>query len=189
MQLSHTLTEEKGEILDHWIDAVLSSYPADASGIFKREKDRFANPIGYNTKQALTSLYDALFAGAEPDFDKVLPALDEFVKIRAVQTFAPSEAVAFVFQLKETVGAECRKKGAPEISLSEWHAFEALLDRVAAMVFDLYMACRERLYQTRIQEIKSKNHMLIAGGCPSARLREEKQQKAEIQPIHIHNTK
>ena len=189
MQLQEFLAEEKGEILPRWIKAVLASYPADAARIFQREQDRFANPIGYATEHALTRLYDLLFAGSTPDFTQIGPVLEEFVKIRAVQTFAPSEAVAFVFALKQTVREACGAKDAPAVTVAEWQELETRLDRVAAMVFDLYMACRERLYQTRVQEIKSRNHLAVAAGCPSARLREAENNKAEIQPIHIHNTK
>lgn len=190
MHLQQFLAEEKGEILPRWISAVLDSYPADAARIFKREQDRFANPVGRCADEALTRLYDLLFAsGATPDFDQVGPVLEEFVKIRAVQDFSPSAAVAFVFALKKIVRAACDAKDAPTVTVAEWQDLEELLDRVAGMVFDLYMACRERLYQTRIQEIRSKNHYAIASGCPSARLREANNHTAEIQPIHIHNTK
>lgn len=189
MQLQEFLAEEKGEILPRWISAVLDTYPTDAARIFKREQDRFANPIGYNTEDALTRLYDLLFVSATPDFAQVRPALEEFVKIRAVQDFAPSAAVDLVFALKKVVRAACATKEAPAISVADWQELEERLDRVAGMVFDLYMACRERLYQTRVQEIKSRNHHVVAAGCPSARLREHNTHTAEIQPIHIHNTK
>lgn len=189
MQLQEFLAEEKGEILPRWIDAVLASYPADAARIFKREQDRFANPIGYNAEHALTRLYDLLFVAATPDYTQVGPVLEEFVKIRAVQTFAPSAAVAFLFALKKTVREACSAKDAPAITLAEWQELEERIDRVTGLVFDLYMGCRERLYETRVREIKSRNHQVIAEGCPSARLRQANNQKAEMQPIHIHNTK
>lgn len=189
MHLQEFLAEEKGEILPRWISAVLDTYPTDAARIFKREQDRFANPIGYNTEDALTRLYDLLFASATPDPTQVGPALEEFVKIRAVQDFAPSAAVDLIFALKKVVRLACKAKEAPAVSVAEWQELDERLDRVAGMVFDLYMACRERLYQTRVQEIKSRNHHVVAAGCPSARLREQDNHKAEIQPIHIHNTK
>jgi len=189
MQLQEFLAEEKGEVLPRWISAVLESYPTDAARIFKREQDRFANPIGYNTEDALTRLYDLLFASAPPDPAQVRAALEEFVKIRAVQEFAPSAAVDLIFVLKKVVRAACVAKEAPAVSVTEWQELDERLDRVAGMAFDLYMVCRERLYQTRVQEIKSRNHHVVAAGCPSARLREQDTNKAEIQPIHIHNTK
>jgi hypothetical protein len=40
------------------------------------------------------------------------------------------------------------------------------------MVFDMYLACRERLYQARINEMQSGRHILTDGSqCPSALLR------------------
>ncbi|MEW6594453.1 MAG: RsbRD N-terminal domain-containing protein [Thermodesulfobacteriota bacterium] len=189
MQLHEFLAEEKGEILPRWISAVLDTYPTDAARIFKREQDRFANPIGYNTEQALTRLYDLLFVSPTPDLTQVAPALEEFVKIRAVQDFAPSAAVGLIHALKKVVRAACSAKDAPAVSVAQWQELEERLDLVAGMVFDLYMACRERLFQTRVQEIRSRNHHVVASGCPSARLRGQDTHKAELQPIHIHNTK
>lgn len=189
MHLQEFLAEEKGEILPRWINAVLETYPTDAARIFKREQDRFANPIGYNTEHALTRLYDLLFASTLPDFAQVGPVMEEFVKIRAVQDFAPSAAVGLIAALKMVVRTACAAKDAPAVTVAEWQELDERLDRVTGMIFDLYMACRERLYQTRVQEIKSRNHQVIADGCPSARLREQHTHKAEIQPIHIHNTK
>ena len=185
MQFQRFLAEEKVEILPRWLDLVYATYPADAVPIFKREKDRFANPIGFNTEDALNRLYDLLFSGETPDYAGINPVLEHFVKIRAVQTFTPSEAVAFVFFLKKAVRNRCAKKDAPALTLTEWQEFEEVIDRLAGMVFDLYMACRERLYQVRVHEITSMNHMVTRNGCPSAFLDADQSKAAAVNPIHI----
>lgn len=187
MPLANLLQENKGEILENWVNRVLASYPDDAAMIFRREKDRFANPIGYNTRHALTILYDLLFSGDQPDLTGVAAAVDDFVKIRAVQTFTPAAAVAFVRDLKIVVREYCRKQKATAPDLAEWQQFEDTLDAVSDQVFDVYMACRERLYKARLHEISSMNHMLTQHGCPSSFLDADQSAKAAVNPIHIHN--
>lgn len=184
MKLHDLLIENKGAILDKWIDLVLASYPADASRIFKKQKDRFANPVGYNVSHCLAELYDALVE--KTDLKLVLPVIEELVKVRAVQTFSPSDAVSFVYILKQVVKEECEKEGMNSFDLQEWFDFETQADVVAYTVFDLYMTSRERLYQVRINELKSGKHIITDGGCPSM-MGKDKKSKAELKTINIHS--
>jgi hypothetical protein len=54
-------------------------------------------------------------------------------------------------------------------------------------MFDLYAASRERLYQTRIAEIKSGNHITTDSGCPSKLMDENAAPKAELKPLQQNN--
>ena len=150
MLLQELLIENKGEILDAWVDQVLTTYPEDGARIFKKEKDQFANPVGYAVKNSLWEVYALLFETNEAE--KIVAALEQMVQIRAVQTFAPSEAVSMAYTM-----------------------------------FDLYAASRERLYQTRIAEIKSGNHITTDGGCPSKLMDENTAPKAELKPLQQNN--
>lgn len=185
MQLYDLLIEKKGPILNKWIDLVLASYPADASKIFKKQKDRFANPVGYNVSHCLTELYAALVD--KTDLETVVPVLEELVKVRAVQTFSPSDAISFVYIFKQVIKEQCDKEGIDSLDLKEWFEFESRIDVVAYTVFDLYMASRERLYQIRINELKSGKHIITDGGCPSTMMRKNKNSKAELKTINIHS--
>lgn len=172
MKLQELLADHKKSILNKWIDLVLASYHADAVNIFKKQKNRFANPVGYNVSHALDKLYQAFVD--KTDLELITPVLANFVKIRAVQTFSPSEAVSFVYILKQLVKEYCFSEGIDTINLEDWLEFEARADRVAYTVFDLYLASRERLYQVRINEIKSGNHMMTDSACPSVVLDQQK---------------
>ena len=75
------------------------------------------------------------------------------IRIRAVQNFTPSEAVAFIFQLKKIVrhalGSELLlRTGITE----ELVAFESAVDDLALFSFDLYMQCREGIYEIKAKE-------------------------------------
>lgn len=188
MHLPQFLRENKGEIQDRWVDRVLESYSEDASAIFKREKDRFANPVGYSARHTLTTLYSRLFDHEAPQLDEVRPVLEDFIKIRAVQTFTPAAAVAFIYDLKAEVRRAVAKERSFEAGPGDWQKFHDTLDAVALQAFDLYMACRERLYKARMHEFKSMNYMHTQHGCSSAGLADDTTKlMADVHPLQTHS--
>ena len=92
--------------------------------------------------------------------DSFTPGLDAIVRIRAVQEFSASQAVSFIFLLKQAV----REALAPELAGSALTdailAFESRIDAVAGRCFDLYMGAREK-YQIRANEIRRQTHFLL----------------------------
>ncbi|ADH86962.1 RsbRD N-terminal domain-containing protein [Desulfurivibrio alkaliphilus] len=185
MTLEQFLAENKGELQDRWVDRVLDSYAGDAATIFKGEQDRFANPVGYNTRHTLTAIYSLLFDQPEVDLQRLKAELETFIKIRAVQTFTPASAVGFIYDLKAVVRHAVGKQRDLTVSQEEWANFHDTLDQLALVVFDLYMASRERLFQAHLNEIKTMNHMLTKHGCPSAGLVDKTTQlMADVQPLH-----
>ena len=167
MTFQGKLAEKKSKIVARWIEAVLASYSADGASFFNRQKDRFANPLGFAAKTGLTAIYDQLVGDAPAG---EMPAeLAQFVKLRSVQTFTPSQAVGFVFQLKpvlvEQLGWETLLAAG-----QEWSELAAKIDRLALKLFDLYVEDRELLHEVKLSEYKKGNHILAAGRCPSSAL-------------------
>ncbi|MFZ5775951.1 MAG: RsbRD N-terminal domain-containing protein [Thermodesulfobacteriota bacterium] len=181
MQLQELLIERKGEILDAWVDRVLSTYPADGSRVFKKGKDQFANPVGFAIKSALWEVYGPLFEQGQPE--KIVPALEQMVQIRAVQTFAPSEAVSMAYLLKKVVREFCDREKVAD--LAGWQWFDEQVEVLTYTLFDLYVACRERLYQTRVAELKSGNHLVTDSGCPSKLLDQASTEEADGKPLQF----
>jgi hypothetical protein len=68
--------------------------------------------------------------------------------------------------------------------IPELYDFEFAVDLAVLAAFDLYMQCRERLYQVRIQEIKTGNYILTDSKCPTNLLKTDIQQS--IQPVENH---
>ena len=188
MRLWQFLRDNKGDIQESWVSRVLDSYSRDAAAIFKREQDRFANPVGYSTRHTLTNLYSLLFDHDTPDYDQLRATLEDFIKIRAVQTFTPASAVAFIYELKAVVRKAAGRERSLEADPLDWQQFHDILDTVALQVFDLYMACRERLYKAQLHEYKSMNHMITQHGCPSAGLADPTTKlMADVRPLHNHS--
>lgn len=153
MNLNELLYKKKPAILKQWSSLIHSSYPADASRFLKKELDRFQNPVGHTIAQDLGALFEALIESFDPE--KIAPHLSYFVKIRSVQDFTPSQAVAFVFQLKETVRQNLDGELQDGRLAGELLEFESRLDQVALLAFDFYMENREKLFELKSKQIRT----------------------------------
>jgi len=170
MNIETLLFEKKKAIVQKWTDQVLDSYGSPE--FFKKQKDRFANPIGATISDGLRDLYAILLTGKE--LGEAAVSLENIIKIRAVQEFKPSQAVSFVYLLKNIVRAELAKEKARGDMLEGLSALDARIDKVALMAFDFYMDCRERLHQIRVNEVLSGRSALTDGTkCVSAMLKQE----------------
>ena len=152
MTFGRLLQEKKDAIVRRWFDEALASYSDDSAAAFKRQKDPFANPIGHGLRVATQAIFEALLDGSEAE--KICEHLHEAIKVRAVQQFPASEAVGFVFRLKDAVRAELGPAATDARYLSELAEFDARVDRVALAAFDVFVECRERLSELRINEVK-----------------------------------
>ena len=108
MALSARMREKSAAIAQRWLADALAAYPADSAAAFERQQDRFANPVGHALRVATRTAVEALAQGREPG--EICRHLDEVVKIRAIQEFKPSEALCFVFMLKEAVAPNWDRK-------------------------------------------------------------------------------
>ena len=158
MLLENLLLQKRNVILDRWTSLVLQAYPDDAAGFFKQEKDRFRNPVGYTISRELASLYDALIQGRNPD--QLHKSLDSIIKIKAVQGFSPSAAVGFMFSLKRIVREALKKEIDDSRLFGELLSFESRIDELALLCAEIYSKCREKLYQIRMDEVKTERDRL-----------------------------
>lgn len=179
MNFREQLEQNLPAIEQRWIDAVLSTYASDGAKFFKREKDQFANPLGFNVRQGLVK---TLLLLVKNELNALPTEMEQLVKLRAVQTFSPSEAVAFVFSLKKIVIEVCGTQCIAQYA-SEWSVFDRRVDDLAMRIFDLYMKDRELIYQVKVNEYRSGNHIVAGTRCPSAMMRKSKEEKIELKAI------
>ncbi len=152
MTLRQLLHDKRDAIARSWLEGILATYPGNSAALFAREKDRFANPVGHSLRVGTEGILDAVLDGA--DVEELRKHLHEIIKIRAIQQFAPSQAVEFILRLKEVLRAELGGAVAdPELS-AELAVFEAQIDRLALVAFDTYVECREKVYELRLNEVK-----------------------------------
>jgi hypothetical protein len=154
MKLTDLLTQKKPIIVDRWLQVIYESYPAEAAIFLKKEKDHFDNPVGYRISQGLQGLFDALLT--EMETDQLLAYLDEIIRIRAIQDFAPSQALAFIFLLKKVLRKELAKELRQGDLSVQFLELESRIDGLALLGFDVYSKRREKLHEIRVTEIKNR---------------------------------
>lgn len=154
MRLELFLEQKKTIILKQWFDQIVQTYPADTSKFLKSQKDPFANPVGGTFKRGMEAVLDILLTGW--DQDAVNSFLDPLIRIRAVQDFTPSQAVSFIFTLKAVVRDVLKKSIKDGLDVNEILRFESKIDELGLMAFNIYMTCREKIYQLQANEVKNK---------------------------------
>jgi len=160
MNLKQKLVEKKPAILKKWFDAVADTYPDNTAGFLKKKKAQFTNPVGYTLSEGLDGLDESLLQGMIPD--TVSRFLDGIIRIRAVQDFSPSEAVAFIFQLKKIVRQELGNEIVQQQHMTEeLAAFDSAIDDLALFSFDVYMKCREKIYEIKANEARNMTFRLL----------------------------
>lgn len=152
MKIQELLEERLDAVNRRWVEEVLATYPEDSAALFLREQDPFANPLGASVRKGTRGLLGAILG--EMDSAQIHEHLDEIIRIRAVQQFAPSRALSFVFSLKAILRAVLPEAAEDGTLARELAEMDARIDRVALMAFDHYAACREEVSQLRIDEAK-----------------------------------
>jgi hypothetical protein len=154
MSLTTHLAQKKSAILGRWLTTIYESYPPETAIFLRKEKDRFDNPVGYRISEGLEGLYNALVQ--EMEKEKVLGFLDEIIRIRALQNFTPSQALAFIFLLKNVIRQELAGEIQQENLAEEILDLESRIDGLALLGFDVYTKRREKLHEIRTGEMKSR---------------------------------
>jgi len=154
MPLTAHLAQKKSAILGRWLNTIYESYPPETAIFLRREKDRFDNPVGYRISEGLEGLYDALLQ--EMGKEKVLGFLDEIIRIRALQNFTASQALAFIFLLKNVIRQELAGEIQKEDLAAEILDLESRIDGLALLGFDIYTKRREKLHEIRTGEMKAR---------------------------------
>jgi hypothetical protein len=159
VNLQEHLVNRKPAILKRWFNRILATYPADTSRFLQKEKDPFANPVGNTISDGISGLYEDLLSG--PPSGEVAPFLDQIIRIRAIQDFSASEAVGFIFFLKQAIREELGREVAEESIGRELLNLESRIDELALLAFDIYMKCREKIYEIKSNEIRNRTIKLL----------------------------
>jgi hypothetical protein len=153
--LSDRLRKNLAAIGERWLGGALAVYSEGARDAFHRQRDPFANPVGHALRVGMQAALQGLAEGRDPE--EIGAALDEVVKIRAVQEFPPSRAIAFVFLLKEAVRVELGKEDGTRCDAAlaaELAELDGRIDQVALRAFDAYVRFRGQICELRINEVK-----------------------------------
>ncbi|HDL17497.1 MAG TPA: hypothetical protein ENH29_00415 [Bacteroidetes bacterium] len=157
--LTYVLKQQKSEILQNWIQSILTSYPSGAVNFLKNQKDQFQNPVGQTVVREAEVLLEQLLSKAE--MEKVKVSLDNIIRIRAVQDFSPSQAVAIFSSLKNILIDLLATELQEEKLRREFFQLERKIDQFALLAFEIYSQCREKIYKIRLKEIKKWSGIIV----------------------------
>jgi len=152
------LQNNREAILNRWFAAIVGSYPANTTKFLCNQKDRFSNPVGHVLREATAAIVDGLIADAGSE--ALAQALDEIIRIRSVQDYTASQAVSFVFLLKQA-GHDTAAETGGKPDADNLAEFDARIDELALMAFDVYMRCREQMHEIRSNEMRKRTHLLL----------------------------
>ena len=152
-RLKGLIEKNKSDIIEKWFESTIQTYAPDTAQFYKGQKDQFANPVGNITAKGVEFLLDQLLNDFDPDAVKTY--LDPVIRIRAVQDFTPSQATAFILSLKKVLRDRLSDKLQDAAILTEFLAFESRIDQLCLMAFDIYMTCKEKIYQISANDMRS----------------------------------
>ena len=152
--LEKIIAQKKSVIVKKWFNLIAQTYAPDTAEFLKSNKDQFANPVGGTMLIGLQGLLNELIQSMNPE--TVTSHLDPIIRIRAAQNFAPSQATAFILSLKKVLREILSKELCDSSFATELIAFESKIDQLCLMAFDIYMQCREKIYQISANETRNR---------------------------------
>ena len=159
MEIHKFLSDNHRSICAQWAESIINTYPEEGAKFFSGSANQFANPVGHTFRNNVERIFMALVRGA--DITECSKDLDGILRIRAVQGFTPSVALCFLPALKEIVRRELSKSCPPGQADHLLHDWNVLVDRLTMHGFDLYMACREVLWQQKANHLYNRTHKLL----------------------------
>jgi len=159
MKLNDLLHEKRSAILKKWFDIIVETYPAETALFLKNKKNKFANPVGSIICEGIENIFDEILKGI--DSERVSPFLDNIIRVRAVQDFLPSQATSFVFLLKDVIRQELSREIRHNGITEELLEFESRIDSLAKLSFDIYMSCREKIYEFKAMDLNNQTYSLL----------------------------
>ena len=88
--------------------------------------------------------------------------MDPLVRIRAVQNFSPSQATSFILSLKKVVITHLQKELNDIQIFNEFLQFESKIDTLILIAFDIYVECREKIYELKVTTERNKIYSAFA---------------------------
>ncbi|OGP89606.1 MAG: hypothetical protein A2157_17010 [Deltaproteobacteria bacterium RBG_16_47_11] len=159
MMLQDLLRKNKTAILEKWFHFILETYPANTATMMRKDKNQFTNPVGSTISREIEVLFKNLCEGSQDETCQA--SLDSILKIRSVQDFSPSKAVEFIFLLKRAIGETLKDEICKGSVVDDWLKFQSKIDDLALQTFDIYMDCREKICEIRVNQARAEKEMAL----------------------------
>ena len=158
--LEKILSKHKAAIAKKWFNLVAQTYAVDTAKFLKSKTDPFANPVGSTMITGLGGILEYLIHSSDPQ--TLHSHLDSIIRIRAVQGFTPAQATAFILSLKKVMREYFANELQDSRLAAEFTELESEIDQICLMAFDIYMQCREKVYQISANETRNRTFKAFA---------------------------
>ena len=159
MNLRDALLEQEGQILEAWLEIFFRKYSPESADFFFQNKDRFENPVGYIiSSQAKAILHELL---NECDAARLKEYFTQIIKVQAIQSVLPSQALGFIFDLKIIVRNLFAERIRENNFFSELFLLDCRIDQLAQLAFDCFMETREKIFHIKLKESRDYSFNLI----------------------------
>lgn len=157
MRLNELLKQQESAVKQRWTDLIIATYPAGSHQFFKGQKNRFLNPVGAALWRQVEDLFALLLDGKGQE--NVEAILEDFVRMRAVQDYPPSAAIAYVLYLKQAIREVLHEDICRYQLFDELTAIEDRIDGFLLKAFDVYMLSRQKIYEIRENNFKRQSFL------------------------------
>ncbi|WP_243312028.1 RsbRD N-terminal domain-containing protein [Fundidesulfovibrio agrisoli] len=156
------LAANRESIVQRWQHLILDTYPPETAKLWKKSSDPYHNPVGARIRETAEAVVDYLASGGDKAaLEPVLDRLDELVRVRAVQNFAPSQAAGFLFLLKKILREGFWQDFSEANAWDQLLAMETRIDGLALASLDLYAKCREKLHEIKYKDLERSQVQLL----------------------------
>lgn len=164
--LNDLLAQNRTAIVKRWSDLIFKSYPPETAQFLAKQSNEFANPVGAFITNGTKGIFDWIVSGSpadkKPEVDSLL---DDIVRIRAVQQFSASDAVGFMFLLKKAIRDSLSRNIRDLNLVDDLFQFDSTVDQLALTSFNIYMKCREKVFEIRATELRNRTSRILERAC------------------------
>lgn len=146
------MASHRNEILLAMTQGLYEPYSPEAVTSFRRKVDPFENPIGSTFGRSASIIADGIASGMPPKAFR--QTFDDMIRIRAVQGISPSEVMSFLFAVRKALNSVTAGSGDDYLSVSDLAEINQWIDGAIALCMDIYMECRENIFNLKVMEIK-----------------------------------
>jgi hypothetical protein len=162
MSLATALEQSRTTLADRWVSAANAVYPFATAGFLRTSPNAFANPVGQRSRELADLLFRAV-TGQAHDGNALRAALEEFVRVRAIQDIPAENALAVIFAYKSILRDFIRERNitlTPEDDALLLAVHERC-DTLALLAFGIYTRVREVFFTARIDDMRRRNSQVM----------------------------
>ncbi|MDL2210620.1 RsbRD N-terminal domain-containing protein [Desulfovibrio sp. OttesenSCG-928-O18] len=162
MRLALVLEKARPALANRWAEAANAVYPFAATGFLRTRQDPFANPVGQRSRELAEVLLAAVL-GAPHSGQALRAALEEFVRVRAMQDLPPETSLQVMFAYKDIIRDYLKEHTVSQDDAlrEDLRAMDERCDTLALLAFGGYSRARETFHDARIEDVRRRHSQVM----------------------------